>query len=330
MRRILGLGLLLVLVCVFVLPAIIVRGCSAGPFGRRFQRVSDGPPVTVYIESTGKTQSMPLEEYVKGVVAAEVPALFHVEALKVQAVLARTLAVRRLRLLGGKGLEGVSGVSADISDNPVKGQGWVSEQALKAKWGTLNYYRYWARISEAVDATAGQIAVYLGKPIDPVYHSTCGGRTENSEDVWANVVPYLRSVECTTDTHAKNFTETREFALGEIESKFALKAGSLKAALGTRSPVEVTSRTPTGRAKVLRVGDRTVPANDFRTALALRSTQMKITLRDSVVTITTTGYGHGVGLCQYGADGLGKQGKTFEEILKHYYKGVSLRKVFDE
>lgn len=330
MRRVLVLGFVLVLLCVFVVPALVVRGCAAGPFGRALRKVSDGPPINVYVESTGQTVKMALEEYVKGAVAAEVPALFHVEALKVQAVLARTLAIRRMRLLGGPGLEGVAG--ADISDNPAKGQGWVSEQQLKAKWGSLNYYRYWARISEAVDVTNGQVVVYQGLPIDPVYHSTCGGRTENSEDVWSTVVPYLRSVECTTDTHAKNYTQTATFSLADLEGKFGLKAGALKATGGGagKAPVEITKRTPTARAREVRVGDQTVNANDFRRILNLRSTQMTVALRDGRVAITTTGYGHGVGLCQYGADGLAKQGKTYEEILKYYYKGVSIRRLFNE
>ncbi len=330
MRRVVLLGFVLVLLCVFIIPALIVRSCAGGPLGRGPNRGSDGPPINVYIESTGKIEKMTLEEYVKGAVAAEVPALFHVEALKVQAILARTLAVRRMRLLGGPGLDGVPG--ADISDSPAKGQGWASEQQLKARWGAVNYYRYWARISQAVEATNGQVVLYQGQPIDPVYHSTCGGRTENSEDVWSNVVPYLRSVVCTTDTHAKNYTQSVEFTLSELESKFGLKAGVLRAmaAGGGKGPVEITKRTPTGRAREVRVGDKTVNANDFRTALNLRSTQMTLALRDGKLAITTTGYGHGVGLCQYGADGLAKQGKTFEEILKYYYKGVTIRRIFEE
>ena len=338
MRGVLVLGLVLVLLCVFIIPALIVRGCAAGPLGRGPGKASDGPPISVYIESTGQTVKMTLEEYVKGAVAAEVPALFHVEALKVQAVLARTLAVRRMRLLGGPGLEGVPG--ADISDSPAKGQGWASEQQLRARWGAVNYYRYWARVTQAVEATNGQVVLYGGQPIDPVYHSTCGGRTENSEDVWSNAVPYLRSVECTTDTHAKNYTQSVEFSLSDLERKFGVKAGVLKAmaagagasgAGGTvKGPVEITKRTATGRAREVRVGDKTVNANDFRSVLNLRSTQMALTLRDGKLAITTTGYGHGVGLCQYGADGLAKQGKTYEEILKYYYKGVTIRRIFKE
>jgi stage II sporulation protein D len=318
-----AVAVVLILGGMFVVLAL--RGCGLVRAPRGPGRAGADPVVAVLVTSSGKVVKLPLEEYVRGVVAAEVPALFHPEALKAQAVLARTLAVRRMRAFGGAGLEG--GAEADLSDDATKGQAWMADAQLKARWGQSDFRRYWERVAAAVAATKGLIATYQGAPIDPVYHSTCGGRTENAEEVWTAVVPYLRSVICPADGHARDYTRLAEFTFAELEARFGAAAGSLRAAtkVRARAVVEVIRRSSTGRATLVRVGERTVTGSEFRRVLGLRSTLLTVVLGDGRVTITTTGYGHGVGLCQYGADGLAKRGETFGQILSHYYQGVEIR-----
>lgn len=317
------------LIVVVILPAVIVRGCDlAGPPGAAGQGRS-GLTIRVFVVAANKTIEMDLDEYVKGVVAAEMPAEFEPAALQAQALVARTFAVRRMRILGGTGCS--LHPDADICTDPTHDQGWASESELRKNWGLFGYYRYWRKISAAVEATAGKIIVYAGTPIDPVYHSTCAGHTENSEDVWSTAEPYLRGVVCETDGDSPRLREERDVTIAELERAFGAAAGALATMKrGGGKVVEVLSTTPNGRIKQVRIGDKTVSGADLRAALNLRSTKLTLSWNGDRLHIVSFGYGHGVGLCQYGANGMAKRGQTCEEIIKHYYTGVEIAPIFGE
>lgn len=318
------------LVVTIVVPTVIVRGCNvAAPPPAAAGSAPSGLTIRVFSVTDNKTIEMDLETYVKGVVAAEMPAGFQPAALQAQALVARTFAVRRMRIFGGSGCS--LHPDADVCTDPTHDQGWQSESQLRKTWGIFNYYRYWSKISSAVQATAGKIITYDGTPIDPAYHSTCGGHTENSEDVWTNAVPYLRGVACTTDTDSPRYKEELDFTMTQLEQAVGAGAGTLAVLKGANSKVvDVLSTTPNGRIKEVRVGDKTMTGAELRTALSLRSTKLTLTWNGDELHIVSQGYGHGVGLCQYGANGLAKLGRTCDEIIKYYYTGVEIAPIFSE
>lgn len=276
--------------------------------------------VRLYLKEEKKTITLTLEEYVKGVVAGEMPAHFHPEALKAQAVAARTVAVRRLKRFGGAGYPGTD---ADLSDDVQDSQAWLNKKQLIAKWGLWGYYQNWSKIAAAVEATAGLILTYNGELIDALYHSTSGPRTANAEEVWGTPVPYLKSVPCSFDQHSPRYRQEQVFTVEALLSALG-HGGKLPA---TALPLRVIDRTASGRVKTVQVGEKLYRGVEFRSRLGLASTNFTIHRQEGKVIVTTTGYGHGVGMCQYGADGLAKEGKTFQEILHYYYQGVEIRKL---
>jgi len=323
------LAVVVLFAAIILLPSLIVRGCNFYAIPRTVDPTpTGGPYVALRRAATGTIEQIPLEQYIKGVVAAEMPALFDLEALRAQAVLARTYIITRMRAFGGPG--DPDHAQADISDDPARGQAWLDEAALRARWGTLAYPGHWRQIEQAVNSTAGLIAVYGQDPIQAAYHSTCGGRTEDSSQVWSSSVPYLVPVTCQWCTHSPRYQQQVSLTWREIETKLGPQAGSLSvAASGGRLPlIRVVSRTPGDRAQEVRIGDLTLSGTAVRAALGLPSAAFTATETAGGAVFTTRGYGHGVGLCQYGADGLAKQGKSFDQIIAHYMPGVTVRQIF--
>lgn len=323
MRRLVLSSVLLVFLIVVVLPVAIVKGC--GPGVKPPRSIQSGISITVWLHESRQTVVLDLEEYIKGVVAAEMPALFETEALKAQAVAARTYAVKRLRRLGGQGYP--STPPADVTSDGTQGQAYLTQEALKARWGPAASYANWQRVSAAVEATMGLVMTCNGLPIDAAYHSTCGGGTERAEDVWSNAVPYLRAVSCVYCGHSPRRVQQVSFTYAELERRLQLDAKAIAALMGNQGKA-VVERTASGRVKTVRMGDRLIAGTELRRLLELRSTRVTWQLSATGVTFATVGYGHGVGLCQYGADGLAKLGKGYQEILKFYYTGVQVEPIF--
>lgn len=297
----------------FLLPLTLSK-CGPAP---------QGITVRLYLKEAKKVITLDLEEYIMGVVAAEMPANFHPEALKAQAVAARTVTVRRLKRFGGPGYPAVPG--ADLSDDVNDSQAWLSKQQLIVKWGFINFLGNWRKIAEAVEVTRGQILTYQGQPIDAVYHSTSGPRTEASEAVWGVALPYLRSVECRFDQHSPKYSQEQAFTLSEVQS--LLQLGKVSPTSAGRPFVQILTQTGSGRVESIRLGDQVFSGTELRRRLGLNSTYFQCRHDGERLIFKTTGYGHGVGLCQYGADGLAKQGRDYRQILTYYYQGVQLSKL---
>ncbi len=328
MRRtivVLFLGLLLVLV---VLPAVIVKGCHYPDTSQAAPDTVSGPEppdIRVFVHSTGQVVTLGLEDYVTGVVAAEMPTSFGPEALMAQAVVARTFAVRNMRAFGGQGVAGHpdADVSTDIWSG---GQAWLSEDEARRQWGAFGFYGRWQKAVEAASGTAGLILTYNGVPIEAAYHSTCGGATENSEDVWREALPYLRGVTDPWCAASPWMSHETDISVAAMEKAFGLGSGVLTAAAGQGRPyLQVLDKTASGRARSIRVGEKTVTASEFRRALGLESARFTYTASGGTLRFVTCGYGHGVGLCQYGACGMALAGKGFRQILEFYYTGVELQ-----
>lgn len=324
MRRVAAVTFLALLFVLVVLPAVIVKSCRYPDTSEAGDGATESPSVRVYVHTTGQIVSLPLEEYVAGVVAAEMPTSFELAALKAQAVLARTFAVRNMRSAGGQGVVGQpeADVTTDIWGG---GQAWLSRDEARRQWGVFSFYSRWQKVDEAVSGTAGLILTYQGLAIEVAYHSTCGGATENSEDVWSAAVPYLRGV---TDPWCAGSPWTRgetDIAVSTLERAFGLDAGVLAAAAGQGRPyLRVLDKTPSGRAKKVRIGEKEVGPSEFRKALGLPSARFTYTISGATLHFVTQGYGHGVGLCQYGAEGMAQAGKDYREILAFYYSGTEV------
>jgi stage II sporulation protein D len=272
----------------------------------------------LHAKSEGRTYRLNLEQYVFGVVAAEMPAEFELEALKAQAVAARTVAFRRLKCLGVGRLR--DRALADLSDDPNECQAWVSQKKLRARWHGWNYYRYSRKIRRAVANTAGIILVYRGQPIDAVYHSTCGTGTVAAEEVWHYRVPYLKRVSCGFDHHAPRYQSRYFWSWREVAAALQLPQSAVK-------KIRLRQQTASGRVGVVSFGKYRLTGSEFRSRLGLNSNYVRWSVAPQGLRLQVTGYGHGVGMCQYGADGMARQGVKYQTILTHYYQGVKLAKI---
>lgn len=281
--------------------------------------------VRLYVHQENKVRLLQLEDYLVGVVAAEMPAVFPPEALKAQAVAARTYVVKRM---GAGGAANSLHPGADVCDDPTHGQAWLAREDLKKRWGAIDYYTYYYKIKKAVDETQGQVLTWNGALIDPAYHASCGGRTENSEDVWKYQSPYLRSVPCPYDADP-NPVQTVTFSLAQVDQALGTSLSAVPAVSGSRASREIiiTEKTATGRPKNLSAGGRQFTAVTVRDLLGLHSTNFTYTRDGDSLTFTTTGHGHGVGMCQYGAKGMAEHGYNYRVILSHYYSGAEIANI---
>ncbi|NUU76971.1 stage II sporulation protein D [Paenibacillus xylanilyticus] len=279
------------------------------------------PNVRVYLSATGTTMNLPLEEYVTGVVAAEMPAEFKLEALKAQAIAARTFIVRRL---AAHDTSGVPSGDADVTDT-VNHQVFLPPDQVKDEWTRLGKAKEWEKLQQAVRESRDAVMTYQGKAITASFFSTSNGYTENAEDVWGNVVPYLKSVASPWDkTLAPKFEETVTMKRSEILQKLNLDASAIPVtAQEGGSWMEVLSTTEGHRIKEMQIAGKTFSGPEVRKLLGLRSSQFSWKAEGDEIQITTYGYGHGVGMSQWGANGMAQEGHTATQILKHYYTGIS-------
>ena len=293
-----------------------VRGCI---ISRQPNEKPEGMlSISLYDRASGKTEEMPLEEYLIGVVGAEMPASFPLEALKAQAVAARTYAVRHMTAFGGSGCSG-----ADICTGSGCCQSYKSTEQLREKFGG-EAERYMDKLRQAVYETEGEYAAYNGEPIEALYHSSAGGRTEDAQNVFSAALPYLIGVDSPGEETAGKYAAEVSVSLGEFTNRVNKKwpAAKLKKnRLGEQ--VKVVSRYDSGRVKELKLNKVTVSGRELRRLFDLNSANFTLSIGEKV-TIRTKGYGHGVGMSQYGADYMARQGADFKEILTHYYTGVEL------
>lgn len=277
--------------------------------------------IAVYDDENDRVLSMRLEEYLCGVVAAEMPASFEEEALKAQAVAARTFTLRRLPACGGTPC---GRCGADVCTDSTCCQSYRSAEQLASKWGADAAY-YSARVEEAVYSTAGEVATYEGALIEALYHSTAGGMTESSENVFASAQPYLVSVESPGEEGSAHYRDSITFPRKSFITK--LNAAFPRAELSAKKlevQVEITARFASGRVKTVRLGKVEVTGRQFRKALDLPSANFTIEFVGEDVRVSTKGYGHGVGMSQYGANAMAKEGSDYRAILQHYYTGINI------
>ncbi len=278
----------------------------------------DEPLLNVYDADTDTLRQVPLEQYVCSVVAAEMPASYHLEALKAQAVAARTRALHQ-RLEGGCSAH----PQADICTESAHCQAFATREACRERWGD-SFESYENRVVSAVKATRGLVLTYGGEPITVLYHAISGGQTEDAQSVFSAAKPYLVSVSSAGEEGASGFltdlTLSREETARQLNNAFGT---SLRPAdLDTQLCVHQYSAS--GRVKTVFLGDMEVSGVALRRALNLRSTWLELLFSKDSVTFRQRGYGHGVGMSQAGANAMAAQGQRCADILAHYYTGTQL------
>lgn len=309
---------------VLLIPTILVQfvsGSSAvedvtGTTAEEVVVTSDEIIVPVFRGKTETIEEVPLEQYVVGVVASEMPADFEMEALKAQALTARTYIVKQM--LDPTDFQLPEG--AIITDS-IQHQVYHNKEELKQLWGK-DYDWKIARIEEAVYKTAGQVLTYEGEPITASFFSTSNGFTENSEDYWQNEIPYLRSVESPWDERSPRFMSQKAISVTQFERSLGIDLDEI-GDLGQT----IVARTEGGRVATVDFGDKQYTGREIRDLLELDSSDFRWRRQGNRVIIETKGWGHGVGMSQYGADGMAKEGKTYAEIVRHYYQGVDIQTV---
>lgn len=287
-----------------------------------FKQEYNEPIINVYLTESKKIEKVTLEDYVRGVVAAEMPLNFGEAALEAQAMAARTYIIRRLWL---DDRTGVPIKAADVTDTQ-EHQVYKSSEQLKQLRQTD--VAGWTILDEAVRATAGEIIIFENQPIEALYFSTSNGYTENSEEVFSNVLPYLRSVVSPWDKERSPRAKER---VDMQLTDFYAKLGVTAVAAGGSFPKELAPRvmewTEGRRVKELVVGNKRFSGEEVRNLLELRSSSFDWVIGKNRITITTYGSGHGVGMSQWGAEGMAREGKTAEQIVQHYYSGTSIEEV---
>lgn len=304
------LWFILVSVCmVLIIPWSVLRW-------EKEKVVAEDVQIRVLMPS-GDISKMQLEEYLVGVVAAEMPAEFGIEALKAQGVAARTYAARRLISLNSQNSE------FDV-DTTVQTQAWLSDAQMKDKWGLLNYWRYRNKVEKAVSATRGMVLVANGEYIEAYYHSSSGRKpTERAEDVWSSSRPYLQNVS-SEEENPQRYIKKTTYTPQELYKKLGV---SNAAAAFQGSDFKIIDRTTVGRVKDVRVLGKVYPAAQLRTILGLSSTDIEWVVQPESITITTYGNGHAVGMSQWGANDMAKRNIDVEGILSHFYPGTKLMKL---
>ncbi|GAA0177733.1 stage II sporulation protein D [Clostridium sediminicola] len=330
MKRV-ALGTILFIVLIFIVSRVLV-GCNNDSTSIDFKedqnlmkeiiyqinKNSNNIQVSLLKTKQNTIDSIGLEDYVVGVVAAEMPASFEVEALKAQAVAARTYAVAHLEEFGGKSSSGAKGANlTDTTDCQV----YVSKEERFKSWPSNKCDEYWEKIVEAVNSTSGQVLTYDGKLVlRPYYFSTSSGNTENAIDVFNVNVSYLRSVKSIGEENSpkyktENTINTIEF-INVINSNFSDANISFS---NFDKDIVIEERSEAGTVKKIKLGNITTTGAKVRKAFSLASSNFQLKIEDNNVNITCFGYGHGVGMSQFGANARAKEGKKYIDILKYYY-----------
>jgi len=266
--------------------------------------------VSVDRSNTKQTDQVALNDYLIGVVGSEMPAKFRIEALKAQAIAARTYIMARI----------IDNPDVHVTDT-VQNQVYHSSQELKQIWGK-DYEWKLKKVKKAVEQTQNQVITYNGKLISPVFFSTSNGQTENADHYWKNDVPYLRSVASPWDKLSPKYRNEKILTTRSVEQALGVTLGSNQGTLG-----KVISRTDTDHVARIEIAGKTFTGRQVRESLNLSSTDFQLTQEGDQIKAVTIGSGHDVGMSQYGAEGMAREGKTAKQILTYFYQGTQISKM---
>jgi stage II sporulation protein D len=280
---------------------------------------------TIYYEVNGSKDKLSFDEYLIGVVAANMPAGYHMEALKAQAVIARTYALYNISLLSKENPGQKSFTTSEL------GLSYISLAALELLWGTEDYSAYFTRLENAVYGTKDEVLVYDHDLILPVFFDTGSGFTRNASEAWGVEIPYLISVPSKQDVTSTNYLKIEEFLIGDLIEHLRKYYPDIELSENTFfEEVSVSSRDSAGYVTKIDLGNLTVSGEEFAKVLGLTSNHFYIEEYEGKVRIICNGAGHGVGLSQYGANAMAEDSSSYEEILEYYYTGIALANTSEE
>lgn len=280
--------------------------------------------VKLYHRSEDRVEEIDLEEYVMGVVASEVPANFEEEALKAQAVAARTFYMSKRNNPNKEEKE----KGAEICDT-THCQVYMSKDERISKWSKSEAESNWEKIQKAVLDTKGQVLTYDGSVLEyPQFFATSSGKTEDAKDVFSMDVPYLKSEDSKGEEIAPKYKTSTQIPINDFINKINSKYKGVNANKSNLSSlIKILSFTEAGSVKEIKIGNEIVKGTEFRTLFNLNSTNFTLDFQQDSVEVNCKGYGHGVGMSQWGANAMAKSGSKYDEILKHYYSGVEIQEI---
>lgn len=276
--------------------------------------------ISLLHKKTGEVEQVKLDEYLCNVVSAEMPATFEQEALKAQAIVARTYTI--YKILNKKH------DNADICDDSTCCQAWISKDDRLAKWEENQRESNWQKICSAVNETSGKIITYENKPIDAFFHSNSGGITEVPVNVWGGTgYPYLQSVETSGENTYTQYASEVTLSQEELINKLKEKYSDISIDFTNSEDIKILEYTESTRVKTVKFGNHEISGVEARTLFGLKSTNFEISRDGNNIKFSVKGYGHGVGMSQTGADSMAKNGSKAEKIIKHFYTGVEITEV---
>lgn len=270
---------------------------------------------------TGQVEEINLDDYLYGVVSSEMPVDFELEALKAQAVVARTYTLFKIKHAKHEG--------SDICDDSNCCQAWISKDDRLSKWPENKKEENWNKIVKAVNETQGKIITYDNEPINAFFHSNSGGTTEVPINVWGggSNYPYLQVVQTAGEEGYKQYDSNITLSKEEFVNKIMEKYPGLEIDWNDSECVKIVDYTESGRVRTLKVGNKEISGVEIRKILGLRSTNFEFQIEKDNISFSVKGYGHGVGMSQTGADSMAKAGSNYEEIIKHFYVGVLIEDI---
>lgn len=322
----------------FILPAILTKKDIATSISTNNENKIDNKEITVeenieeieYNYENYKTvkllhkekneiEEVDIDTYLLNVVSAEMPVSYHIEALKAQAIVARTYTVYKM--------QDKKHDNADICDDSTCCQAWISKEDRLSKWEEAERENNWNKIEQCVKETKGKIITYNNKPINAFFHANSGGITELPVNVWGGgtELPYLQVVETSGEEGYSQYNSEVVLNKEELIEKLKTKYEDIQIDLKNEEELKILEYTESGRVKTVKFGNYEISGVETRTLLNLKSTNFEIIKQDDKIKFIVKGYGHGVGLSQTGADTMAKQGSNYEEIIKHFYVGVEIK-----
>ena len=267
-------------------------------------------------------EEVDLEQYICNVVSSEMPASYELEALKAQAIVARTYTMYKAKHPKHE--------NADICDDSKCCQAWISKEDRLSKWAESERESNWNKIEKCVKETQGKIITYNNEPINAFFHANSGGTTEIPKEVWGGEnFPYLQVVQTAGEEGYKQFSSEVTYTFEELLNKLKEKYGDISIDFSKDDDIKILDYTQSGRVKTIKFGNHELSGVETRSILGLKSTNFEFVKNENNITFRVKGYGHGVGMSQTGADSLAKEGKTAEDIIKHFYSSIEIKNITD-
>lgn len=271
-------------------------------------------------QKTGEVEEVGLDEYLCHVVSAEMPADYELEALKAQAVVARTYTIYKVK--------NKKHDNADICDDSTCCQAWISKEARLARWEESKQESNWQKIEQCVKETKGKIITYENEPINAFFHANSGGSTELPVNVWGgSEFPYLQVVQTAGEEGYTQYASEVEFTKEELIKKLKTKYEDIQINFEDNEDIKVLEHTDSNRVKTVKFGNHEISGVEARTIFGLKSANFEITKEENKVKFMVKGYGHGVGMSQTGSNTMAKQGNNYEEIIQHFYAGIEIKEI---